>query len=439
MKILNWLNNPTKPYGLALFRIFFGVIMLWDLNRIRRTGLIETMYEHEKIFHYDFINLPLPEQKNLEVLIALLSFAAVMIVIGLFYRYAMAFFALGFTYFFLMDPVFYNNHLYLICLLSFMMIFMPADAAFTVQKKRRRAEIPQWSYRLLQFQLVVVFFFGGIVKLNPYWFDFHPVQEALAAAASRTGNDWMDSSWMRYIFTYGGVLFDLLIGFALLIPRTRTIAIIAAIAFNLINSYVFDDIFIFPFFMICALILFVDQEKLQERLKKRSLLRQKEVETNAAPLGKIGLGVVGVYVIFQLVLPLRHYFMSGYTDWTGEGQRFAWRMKIQHRELTEPLQFAIMDLDRKEFHIVDPGKHLFQDEIQQMINSPQMIVQFAEYLRDVVAPKMDIRNCMIKSKVKVSFNGQPETYVFDPELDLLEVADSDKPMHEWVNALPEGE
>lgn len=42
---------------------------------------------------------------------------------------------------------------------------------------------------------------------------------------------------------------------------------------------------------------------------------------------------------------------------------------------------------------------------------------------------------MVKSKVKVKFNGRPAQYIFDPELDLLEESTKHDHYYEWVNAL----
>ena len=435
MQLIKYLNRPTYPQGLALFRILFGLIVMWDLKRISDTNLIESFYAHDKIFYYEFLKLPLPDLSIMKLIMVVLFVCTVLITIGLFYRWAMTLFAIGFSFFFFQDPVLYNNHLYMLCLLSFMMIFIPADAAFSVNKSRRRVTIPQWSYRLLQFQLIVVFFFGGIVKLNPYWFNFHPVEEVLHAVANRSGLDFFNSNWMKYVFTYGGIAFDLLIGPLLLIRKTRKLAIFGAIAFNLINSYVFNDIFIFPFFMIAALLLFLDQEKLKNRLDKLGVLSKTKTEISAPNLGKIGLTVIGIYAIVQLLLPLRHYFIEGYTDWTGEAQRFSWRMKIQCRKIEE-VKFAIFDIDKKMIHEVDPYTILYPDEVQQMCHSPQMILQFAHYLKDVIAPKNQISNLWIKSKVKVRFNGSKPGYIFDPDLDLIEASEKNEPIHEWINPIP---
>ncbi len=439
-KFTIWLSKPTAPFGLAIFRILFGVIMLWDVLRINSIGLIDSFYPRGIVFPYA-INLPLPEQETLKAMLFVLGISAILITLGIMYRVAMTFFALFFSYFFFLDQTLYNNHLYLICLISFMMIFMPADAALSFNKKRHRATIPQWSYRLLQFQLVVVYFFGAVSKMNPYWFDMHPVQELLQIRAEKSGTSFLSSQGMQYFVAYGGLLFDLFIGFLLWMRKTRKIAIVAAGLFSLTNAYLFDDIYIFPFFMIGASILFIDQKWLASKFKNKNTPIKvvknkalKETEVTPRVLHSWGTAVIVIYAVVQLILPLRHFFIPGYTDWTSDAQRFSWRMKIQTREVEE-MEFSIWDFATKQVYDVNPNEHLYPDEIQQMANSPHMIVQFAFYLEKVAAEKARIKKCMVKSKVKVKFNGRPAQYIFDPELDLLEESTKHDHYYEWVNAL----
>ncbi len=429
---MSWLNQPKSPYGLAIFRILFGLILLWDLVRIKNIKIIDSFYPRGIIFPYEFIDLPFIQLDSMNFLMGVLMICAILITLGIFYRYAMLFFALGFSYFFFLDQVLYNNHLYLVCLICFIMAFMPADAAFSLNKKRHRLTIPQWSYRLLQFQIVTVFFFGAIAKLNPYWFEMHPVEELLHYKAQKSGNSFLSSQFIMVFIAYGGFLFDLLIGPLLLITKTRKIGIISAVIFNIINAYLFDDIYIFPFFMMSAMFLFVDQSWLKSRLTKFNLIKVSKIEFNRGkPVKFTGFSIIMVYVLIQIYLPLRHYGMDGYTDWTGEGQRFAWRMKIQNRTIEES-KFAIFDLDEKVIHNVEINRFLYPDEITQMCHSPQMVLQFARYIKEIIASRIGITNCLIKAKIKVKFNGLEPVYLFDPNDDLISMSEKYDSFNDWM-------
>src|SRR3989338_4599239 len=99
MRIIHWLNRPTQPQALGLFRIFFGLIILWDIVRIKNIQLIDSFYVHGIVFPYDFLPVPLPGEAVMHALLNVLFISALLITLGLFYRIAMTVFAVGFSYF----------------------------------------------------------------------------------------------------------------------------------------------------------------------------------------------------------------------------------------------------------------------------------------------------------------------------------------------------
>src|SRR5215216_4921419 len=92
---------------------------------------------------------------------------------GLFYRIAAPVLFLAFTYTFLLDQTRYLNHFYLVCLISFLMCFLPAERAFSVdallRRKIRSDVVPAWTLWLLRAQIGIPYFYGGIAKLNRDW------------------------------------------------------------------------------------------------------------------------------------------------------------------------------------------------------------------------------------------------------------------------------
>ena len=70
-----------------------------------------------------------------------------------------ALFCLGFSYVFLLDQANYLNHWYLICLLSFLLIFVPAHRALSVdawlRPGLRSEQAPAWALWLLRAQMGV--------------------------------------------------------------------------------------------------------------------------------------------------------------------------------------------------------------------------------------------------------------------------------------------
>jgi len=113
-----------------------------------------------------------------------LGVLAAFIMLGLWYRASAILFFLGFTYVFLIDQANYLNHFYLISLLSFMMIFVPAHRMASLDALRRpewqASTGPAWSLWLLRFQVGVAYFFAELPRLM-----------ATGCAASRCACSWL--------------------------------------------------------------------------------------------------------------------------------------------------------------------------------------------------------------------------------------------------------
>ena len=67
------------------------------------------------------------------------------------------------------------------------------------------------------------------------------------------------TEWAAYFFSYGGLSFDLGIGFVLLWRKTRWLGILAVFFFHLMNNWMFS-IGVFPFLMIGATVLFLEPD-----------------------------------------------------------------------------------------------------------------------------------------------------------------------------------
>ena len=109
------------------------------------------------------------------LLFAALGILALMIMFGLFYRIAAILFFLGYTYVFLIDQATYNNHFYLICLLSFVLVLAPLNKSWSLDVLRgaetHTDRLPTIWLWLIRFHMGVVYFYGGIAKFDPDWLD----------------------------------------------------------------------------------------------------------------------------------------------------------------------------------------------------------------------------------------------------------------------------
>ncbi|RMA56804.1 HTTM domain-containing protein [Ulvibacter antarcticus] len=439
------LTQQINGTSLAIFRIGFGLIMIWELIYFLRLDFVKVFLVQPQLqFTYSFLPFlkPLPEP-ILDLLIVVLLVACFFIIIGRYYKQAMIIFFVGFTYIFLLDKAYYNNHLYLICLLSFLMIFIPADSRLSFKKSKEKASKPPlyWHLLVLRIQLAIVYFFGGIAKLNHDWLvNNEPVRSILNnTAKTRFLGDALTSDFSIYFFTYGGLVFDLVVPILLFIPKTRTIAVLAALLFNVLNAWLFEDINIFPYFMMLSLILFLDPERVANFVRRKFEGKKTSVQ-QSSDLGSLKspmLIVLSAYFLIQLLLPIRHFLFKGNTDWTGIGQRFAWRMKIQHRSL-EKMEFKVWDVKKKVIYPVGMNQYgLNQDQINLIAYDPSAIIQFAEFLKIHTKENKGMGEVLVKSDVEVRFNGRKPQIIFDNELNLLKVGTSSLELSKSIQALKE--
>lgn len=115
--------GPVDVAALVYFRIIFGAIMLWNAWMYCSKGWIEEDYLtpfHFTYYGFDWVR-PWPGIGMYLHFYALGALAACLL-LGLFYRISAILFFLGITYVFLLEQAVYQNHYYLVCLISLIMI-----------------------------------------------------------------------------------------------------------------------------------------------------------------------------------------------------------------------------------------------------------------------------------------------------------------------------
>lgn len=191
----------------------------------------------------------------------------------------------------------YNNHYYLYWLVLIALLLFD---------HRDKIEA-NCLIRLLRFQVLLVYFYAALAKLNLEWLE----GLALGAILRGRGHSLADHS---QVMALGGLGVDLVVAPCLLFQRARIPACILLIAFHLMNSSMFD-IFTFPYVMILALLLFFPREEEGSGDRWRQLPAWKQK-------------VVFVFVVFQVLMPLRHHLLPGDVNWDFRGHRFSWRMML---------------------------------------------------------------------------------------------------------------
>ncbi len=437
------LFRPVDIAFLVYFRIVFGGIMLWEVYRFFTHNWISRYYI-EPVVHFTYYGFswikPWPG-RGMYVHFFVLGAAAFCIMIGFCYRIAASIFFVGFTYVFLLEHARYLNHFYLVCLISFLLIFLPANRAASVDSllrpKIRSDTVPAWTLWLLRAQVGIAYFFGGIAKLNRDWLvGGEPMRIWLSPFIKLpVFGPIVQNEWVVYGFVYGGLFLDLFIVPLLLWRRTRPFAFVAAILFNLMNAIIFS-IGIFPWFMLAASLIFFPPELLRRFVRaikssgysgldddapeavQSTLLAKPEVNSPLMPFQRRTLGLLAAYLAVQIVMPLRHYAYPGNVSWTEEGHNFSWHMKLRTKGGRST--FTVVHPQSGQQWTVDPAQYLPQWQLIKMSTKPDLIVQFAHFLAEE-KKRQGYDNVEVRAKSMASLNGRQQQLMIDPAVDLTKV------------------
>jgi len=431
------LFDPVDISFLVFFRIIFGGIITWEVYRYFTHGWI-TRYYVEPVVTFTYYGFswvkPWPG-RGMYIHFFVLGLAAACVTVGFLYRITAPILFLAFTYFFLLDQTRYLNHFYLVCLISFLMCFLPAERAFSVdswlRRKIRSDVVPRWTLWLLRAQVGIPYFYGGLAKLNKDWiYGGEPMRIWLSPFVRMPGlGHLFAADWVVYSFVYGGLLLDLLVVPLLLWRRTRLFAFAAAVVFNLINAVIFE-IGIFPWLMLGALLIFFPPDLL--RRFARAFMSPGEEFIDAEPPGpktiaegsscpplvasqKLVLTLLGLYLGFQLLFPLRHYLYPGNVSWTEEGHNFAWHMKL--RTKGGEAIFTVTHPQSGQTWTIKPEDYLKPHQLTKVITKPDLLVLFSHFLAEEKR-REGYENVEVRARVMASLNGREPQLLIDPNVDL---------------------
>jgi vitamin K-dependent gamma-carboxylase len=415
------LAEPVDGASVAVFRIAFGLLLLVEVARFFAHGWIARYYI-EPSFHFTYFGFgwvhPWPGA-GMYVHFALLGAVAFCVAVGLFYRPSAWLLWVLFTYVFLLEEARYLNHFYAASLFAFLLALIPAQNAFSVDARRRRphtsATVPAWALWLLRFQTGAIYLFGGIAKINPDWVRGEPMRSWLMERSNLPLIDLIVRNRLELLFfSYGGLLFDLLVVPALLWRRTRPFAFAAAVVFHTINSQLFS-IGIFPWMMLAATTLFFEPAW-PRRLLARWPVGQLAERANK-PTGQLAdwqIATLAGYAVLQIAIPLRHFLYPGNVSWTEEGHLFAWHMKLRDKD--GRATFVVYDPRARTTELVSPDSILMPWQTAKMATRPDMILQFAHF---IAAERVkEGRPVQVRVQSMVSLNGGGVRPMIDPRADL---------------------
>lgn len=440
--IKSYLNKTTETAPLAVFRIFFGVMMLGSIIRFWANGWIEKLYlEPQFFFSYYGFEWVKPLGNYTYLLFLICGLSAFMICIGYKYRIAIVTFFLSFTYIELMDKSTYLNHYYFISCVSFLMIWLPASAYFSVDSKLNPKnafkKVPKWTIDSIKALLFIVYFYAGLAKLNSDWLlKAMPLKIWLPSKYDLPFlGDLMQQEWVHYAFSWSGALYDLTIPFLLLWKRTRVVAFILVIIFHVLTRVLFP-IGMFPYIMIVSALIFFDahiHHKILQIISKVFKISKVKLDTIAQhqfnkSANRFSVGLVGVFLVIQLLLPWRYMAYPNELFWTEEGYRFSWRVMLM--EKAGYAQFKIVNAKTGNHFYVDNRDFLSPLQEKQMSTQPDFILEYAQFLGNhFKAQGHDNLEVYVESYV--ALNGRRSQLYIDPNVDLLQQQESFK-TKDWI-------
>jgi vitamin K-dependent gamma-carboxylase len=435
------LQTPTDIASLVLLRVAFGLIMTWEVTRYFMYNWVEDLYIRQQFhFKYEWFQWVQEVPGNgMYWVFGAMGVSALLIALGFFYRWATLVFFLTYTYIFLIDRAYYNNHFYLIVIFGFLLLFTPLHRAWSLDVLFRREaatqRLPAFWLWTMRFPMTLAYVYGGIAKMDVDWLSGRSTLALIGKGVE--GTAWehvLHLEGVPIFYAWSGMLFDLFIPFAVLWRPTRIPAFFAALLFHTHNYFVFE-IGIFPMLSLALTLLYFDpdfprhlfpekykkalSEWYQVRVRQESVLRRAPQWT---------MGIVGAFVLFQLIFPFRHFLYPGWTLWHEEGHYFAWRMMLRQKKLE--MRFDLQHPGTQEVRYAPLEEHLNPSQLRTFAGNPNMVLQFVHHLHDLVQQNAGF-DPIVKGTINVSLNGRSPFPMVNPQLNLASIPNFE-PAYKWV-------
>lgn len=249
----------------------------------------------------------------------------------------------------------------------------------------------RWCLIFVKTELAIVYTYAGICKVNEDWLRGEPLRDWLA---NRDNTPYIGSFLVRestaYFMSYAGCIYDLTIAPLLLWKRTLPLGLAATIFFHISNKVVFN-IGIFPWMMIASTTFFLSPDWPRRVLYKLVGVEFVPIKTRTfsqtapRPLTAKEWIVVAFFVVFvlhQVLIPLRLHMYPGIVAWNEYGHQFSWRMKLRTKKCD-----AIALAYSPDTHMaidVPLNRMLNRRQGRKFASRPDMIAQMAHFIGDFV-------------------------------------------------------
>ena len=406
---------------LVYFRIFAGFLIAGEVFNQFLTEDFQAFYEPD--FHFTYLVFPFQiilDQFQAALLMSSIIVLGILVALGWQYRVTSILFFIAHSFFFLIEKAEYVNHFYLYVLITFILIIVPAEKAFSLDSKRtgeRKKSVDAWIYYLLIIHISIVYFYASVAKMHTDWYEARALKVWLGYMTDNpVFGELFKKEAAPYIWAYFGLLFDLLVVPGMLWKRSRNITFVFVCLFHLTNVIVFG-LATFPWFSIMMTFLYFGPSapaKLPIFKKYFSKEVSFPVDQSHKKLKFIHY-FLGVYVLAQLLLPFRHWLYPGSPNWTEEGHKFSWHMMLRTKLAITRFNVHYND------HMIslDGTRHLSKHAKRVMGGNPEMILEYAHFLGEEYR-KLGYDNVKVYATALVSLNGRQYHPMVDQKVDLLQ-------------------
>ncbi len=399
----------TSSKHLSWFRLLFGVLMLPQIYNL--IPHVKELGNSCIVFHYPGLEFIEAYSYGLINFLAIIgAIGAILLALGVIPRIGALIFLICFGYLFLIDVSFYNNHYYLWCLISFLFLFVDHNNCFKawelIKKGNLDRKINIQSYLPFAILITIVYFYGGVAKINEDWLQGYPMRLMTQAK----GVPFPDIT--GYFLSYSGLIFDLLIGFVLWKYPKKIYVIIPYFGFHLSNYFIFN-IGEFPLVMMAAWLLFANLCQVQWK----DIIEG--CKTIFLPKNAISM-VLALFLIIQFIYPIRPLVFGEKVAWDRQGYDFTWRMMLNNYE-PNYFQFLVEFPNEEQNYHVDFSKLLTYRQFYHAYHDPYMIWTLAQKLKTDAVKKYEEPNVKIHCKSLVQLNQHSAKQLINQDVDLASV------------------
>ena len=309
---------------------------------------------------------------------------------------------------------------------------LPANRSYSLdvrnEPKIKRDYCYQWHLWIFKGTVLIVYFYSAVAKMYPDWIHAVPIKIWFTQKADYPViGSLLAQSWFQYVVAWGGIIFDLLIGPALLWKRTRKAAFISSLIFHGFNSIVFQ-VGIFPFMGIAFGLFYFEPEVIRRLFLKKKASFEVGQSFVKARFQVAKTAAFSLFILFMVALPLRHHLFDGNVSWTEEGHRLSWRMMLRSKA-------GMVDVKVKrgnDTYYVNLDEYLTPKQQRAIATRPDMFWYFIQHLKKELNEKGEGDYEGIYAVSNVSLNGRPPKALYDPTVDVSKVEWNRFSENEWV-------